>query len=76
MLIVIPIPDDTINNYIKHREVKLMRKILASILTLLFIFNSTPAVFAINAPVISQITKTEENQIIPSNLEKEINNHN
>ena len=37
-----------------------MKKLLASILTLLFMFNSAPAVFAINAPVISQITKTEE----------------
>ncbi len=50
-----------------------MKKLIAGILTLLFIVNVTPAGFAINAPTISQITnKTEENTIIPSKLEKEI----
>ena len=50
-----------------------MKKLIAGILTILFIVNITPAGFAINAPTISQITnKTEENTIIPSKLEKEI----
>ena len=50
-----------------------MKKLIAGILTLLFIVNVTPAGFAINAPTISQITnKTEENTIISSKLEKEI----
>ena len=50
-----------------------MKKLIAGILTLLFIVNVTPAGFAINAPAISQITnKTEENTIISSKLEKEI----
>ena len=50
-----------------------MKKLIAGILTLLFIINVTPAGFAINAPAISQITNnTEENTIIPSKLEKEI----
>ncbi len=50
-----------------------MKKLIAGILTLLFIVNVTPAGFAINAQTISQITnKTEENTIIPSKLEKEI----
>ena len=49
-----------------------MKKLIASILTFLFVFNFTPAVYAITPAVASQISKAEETQIIPTKLEKEI----